>query len=267
MPVLKKIKNLRINTTLFLLITVISLIFICNKVFAESKLEIPKPVGYVNDFAGVISTENKDNLNSYLKELDKKTSAEVAVVTLTSLKGNSIEDVSLGIGRNWGIGKKGKNNGVLVLVAINDKKMRIEVGYGLEGAIPDGKAGRIRNNYMIPAFRQGNYEKGIVNGTLAIASEIAKEYKVEMPDKFNSSVAELPVPSESGQRRSSGSGSFLFLIIVILLIFRRISPLSALFLGGYSNYGEGFGGGGSSGGDFGGFGGGDFGGGGASGGW
>lgn len=248
---------------------IISIIFGMSKNtsnLSKTGLKIPAAVGYVNDFAGVISPENKNNLESYLKELDKKTGAEVAVVTLSSLKGNAIEDVSFEIGRKWGIGKKGKNNGVVILVATGDKKMRIEVGYGLEGIIPDGKAGRIRDDYMIPFFKQGNMEQGVINGTMAVVYEIAKGYNVQMPVEFNSSLSDLSADSSSaaqtGTGKTSGSDIFVFLIFIIIFI---ILPRRGLFIGGFTNYGEGFGG--SSGGGFGGFGGGDFGGGGASGDW
>lgn len=236
-----------------------------NSNVVKSELNIPAAVGYVNDFAGVISAGNVSNLESYLKELDKKTGAEIAVVTISSLKGASIEDVSLEIGRKWGVGKKGKDNGIVILVATGDKKMRIEVGYGLEGIIPDGKAGRIRDDYMIPYFKQGDMEKGIINGTMAVASVVAKSYQVEMPAEFNSisnlsSDYPMSVP-QSGSGKSSPPDIFIFLIFIILFI---VLPRRGLFMGGYTNYGEGFGG---SSGSFGGFGGGCSGGGGSSGSW
>ena len=251
--------------TVFLAILIISLITNNpknNSALAKSELNIPAAVGYVNDFAGIISPENVNNLDSYLKELDKKTGAEIAVVTLSSLKGNSIEDTALDIGRKWGVGKKGKDNGIVILVATGDKKMRIEVGYGLEGVIPDGKAGRIRDDYMIPAFKQGNMEQGIINGTMVIVSEIAKSYKGEMPADFNSSVSDLSASSaQTGSGKSSPPDIFIFLIFIILFI---VLPRRGLFIGGYTNYGEGFGGSSSG---FSGFGGGSFGGGGSSGSW
>jgi uncharacterized protein len=257
----------------FLAIVIISLIINnpkTNSNLDKSKLKIPAAVGFVNDFAGVISSGNKNNLESYLKELDAKTGAEIAVVTLASLKGNSVEDVALNIGRKWGVGKKGKDNGVVILVATGDKKMRIEVGYGLEGIIPDGKAGRIRDDYMIPFFKQGNMEQGIINGTIAVASEISKAYKVEMPAEFNSSAANLTAVSSYSSQTDSVKASpvsdffgYLIFIIFFIIIYRNRT-----YIGGYSDYGSGFGGSsGGSGFDFGGFGGGDFGGGGASGGW
>ena len=263
----KKEKLISAISVLFMSAAIFLLFFYAAPAFAETKLKIPKPAGYVNDFAGIISAQNIDNLDFYLDELENKTGAQVAVVTLSSLQGNSVEDVSLEIGRKWGVGQKGKDNGVVILVAPGDRKMRIEVGYGLEGVITDGKAGRIRDDYMIPEFRQGNYEKGIVNGAIAVASEIAAAYKAEMPESFNSSVSKLS--EYSGRIKPSGLN---FIVLIIFVIFFFISPRSLLWFllgfsaGGYGNYGSGFGG--SSGGNnFGGFGGGSFGGGGASGSW
>ncbi len=270
MFVTKKEKIFGIITVSVLFIAIISLIFNTNAVFAVSKLKIPQPTGYVNDFAGIISYENKSGLNSYLTELDKKTGVQIAVVTLSSLQGNAVEDVALDIGRKWGIGQKGKNNGIVILVATGDRKMRIEVGYGLEGIIPDGKAGRIRDDYMIPQFKQGNMEKGIINGTIAVASEIATAYKVQMPAEFNSFASELSQAPTSSEKRKSSSLDFI--ILIIFIIFFILSPRNFLWFllgfagGGSSNYGSGFGGG-SSGDSFGGFGGGSFGGGGSSGSW
>lgn len=245
-------------------------LFQSNFFSSKSTLEIPAYKGYVNDFSGIISTENQRRINYYLDELDKKTGAQVAVVTINSLKGNSIEAASLDIGRKWGIGQKGKNTGVVILIAVQDKKMRIEIGYGLEGIITDGKAGRIRDEYMIPMFKQGNMEQGIINGTFAVAGEIAKGYKVEMTDAFNSFVDTMNTnnadsgSSLSHKRHSSNGDAFVILFIIFMIII-SILPQNRR-RNGYVFFGDGFGGG-SDGGGFGGFGGGSFGGGGASGGW
>jgi len=247
--------------TVFIVIVMISLITNNpknNDKLIKSELKIPDAVGYVNDFAGVISPENINNLNFYLKELDNKTGAEIAVVTLASLQGNSVEDVALDIGRVWGVGKKEKDNGIVILVATGDKKMRIEIGYGLEGVIPDGKAGRIRDDYMIPFFKQGNMEQGIIKGTVAVASVIATAYQVKMPMELNSSIVNSSF-SKADSKKESIPNIFIIFIAVIIFLLRR-----GFFIGGYTDYGSGFGGGSGS---FGGFGGGSFGGGGSSGGW
>ena len=253
-----------IKTLLIILFAaVFSMCFITGKAFAK-EFKYPRYSNFVNDYAKIISPRNEDSLNYYLKELNQKTGAQVAVVTLASLEGEPVEDVALNIGRTWGVGQKGKDNGVVILVATGDKKMRIEVGYGLEGAITDGKAGRIRDEYMLPFFREGKMEQGVINGTLAITQAIAAEYNVKMPANLNSMISK-PVPCSQGkcQRKSSLFDIIFFVIFIIIFV---LSPRRSLFyMGGYTSYGGGFGG--SSGGGFGGFGGGGFGGGGASGGW
>lgn len=142
----------------------------------------PAPAGslYVQDYAGVLSNESKSRINSLGSQLAAKTKAQVVVVTVKSLEGAALEDYALAILREWGIGDKTLNNGVLMLVAVGDRQSRIEVGYGLEGALPDAKTGRIQDDYMIPWFQQGDYNKGIVNGYMALAGEVAKEYQLEL---------------------------------------------------------------------------------------
>ncbi|MHC1718582.1 MAG: YgcG family protein [Acidaminococcaceae bacterium] len=133
---------------------------------AESKIP-PKPTSgsiYVQDYANLLSAETKSTINAVSKDLENKTKAQIVVVTVPSLDGQPIEDYSLELLRAWGIGDKEKNNGVLLLVALKDRQSRIEVGYGLEGALPDGLTGRIQDQAMIPYFSSGNYDKGIMQG-------------------------------------------------------------------------------------------------------
>ena len=249
-------------TFILLFAAVFSLCFASGSSFA-GEFKYPRYSNYVNDYAKIISPQNEDSLNYYLKELNKKTGAQVAVVTLKSLEGESVEDVALNIGRTWGVGQKGKDNGIVILVSTGDRKMRIEVGYGLEGAIPDGKAGRIRDEYMLPFFKEGKMEQGIINGTLAVTQAIAEEYRVQMPAKLNSMISK-PAKTYSKRHKKRTSTADIIFFIIFIIIFLS-SPRRGLFIGGYTHYGGGFGG--SSGGGFGGFGGGSFGGGGASGGW
>ena len=172
----------------------------------------------------------------------------MVLVTLKSLDDAPIEDVALEIGRKYKIGDKKLNNGAVVLVAPNDRKARIEAGFGLEGMLPDSKAGRILDNYMIPYFREGNYEKGTVAGVLAVAYEVAKGYNVELS-------GEKPI----SQGQGDDFGTILLIIIIFLILF---GPRGG-FGGGFGGFGGGSGGGGRI--SFGG--GGGFGGGGASRGW
>ena len=137
-----------------------------------SALTFPDPQGYVNDFAQLLSPQSKSQLEEQLSKLEKETTVQVAVVTVNSLEGNSVEEYASKLFETWGIGKKEKDNGVLFLVAKDDRKMRIEVGYGLENIITDSRAGRILDNNVIPAFKGNNYEKGITDGVNAIEKYI-----------------------------------------------------------------------------------------------
>ncbi len=144
----------------------------------------PKPPAssgiYVQDYAGVLSAPVRSYLLDLGRQLDQKTTAQLAVVTVKSLNGAPLEEYSLKLLRDWGIGNKEKNNGVLLLISTGDRKSRIEVGYGLEGALTDGITGQIQDQYMIPYFRKGTYEEGIARGYEALALRIAREYNAQL---------------------------------------------------------------------------------------
>jgi len=219
---------------------------------------------YVNDYANVIDAETEQYIMSVAVALEQKTKAQVVVLTIGSLDGDSIENYAYRVFTNWGIGDKDLNNGVLILVAIDDRKSRIEVGYGLEGALPDGKTGRIQDDYMLPHFRENDYATGIKKGFQAIVNEIYQEYGID------ETVEVEPVPR---QRETSPDSDNKFAVWSIILFFifdwlvlrGRITKflLMMFLLGNRGGRGGGFGSGGFKGG---GFGGGGFGGGGFSGG-
>ena len=161
----------------FLILSFLIWLFAPVETVDNTSLQIPpKPTAssgiYVQDNAGVFSASVSGYLQSLGRQLDQKTTAQLVVVTVPSLKGAPLEDYSLQILRQWGIGNKEKNNGVLMLISTGDRKSRIEVGYGLDGQIQD--------QYMIPYFRKGNYEEGIARGYEALARRIAKEYNVQL---------------------------------------------------------------------------------------
>lgn len=135
---------------------------------------------YVADYAGVLSAETKKQIQAVGAELQAKTKAHIVAVTVKSLEGAAVEDYSLTLLREWGVGDAKINNGVVLLVAIADRQSRIEVGYGLEGALPDAKTGQLQDEYMLPYFKQGNYDTGIRQGYAALAAIAAKEYQVEL---------------------------------------------------------------------------------------
>lgn len=243
----------------------------------------PVPARLVNDFTSTLSPEQRDELERKLVQYDDTTSNQIAVVIINSLadyKDYPLEEFSLGILRNWGVGNKKNNNGIVLLVVKNDRKVRIETGYGLEGAVPDITAKAIIENEILPAFRQNNYYRGLDNGTSAIMRAAAGEYKA--PKGYN----------QGNKVKGIGLGSlFIFVIILFILFASRGGGsggggggyasrrgyrdfgtgwiLGSLLGGGGSGWSGGGGGGGWSGGGggFGGFGGGSGGGGGASGSW
>lgn len=136
--------------------------------------DLPAPVGRVNDFAGVLDAEDERALEAELEALDADTTSEVAVATVSSLGGSSVEEYATALFNQWGIGQAGRDNGVLVLVAVNDREMRIEVGYGLEGVLPDGLAGAIIRETFMPAFREGDYPRGIRQGVTRVVEVVRR---------------------------------------------------------------------------------------------
>lgn len=231
------------------------------------------PPDPVVDLAGIIDDSIKTKLNRYMRELEQKTTAQMAILTIKSLEGQSLEDLSIAIAHDkWKLGQKGKDNGVLLMVALIDKKYRIEVGYGLEGILPDSLVGGIGRQYLVPYFRKGDYSTGIYTAALVMANEIANDAGV----KISGLPAVKKTHPATAKKRSSGAfGKIISLLIFLVIFFIFIrNPRSFLALmllssmggrrGHWGGSGGGFGGGGM--GSFGG-GGGGFGGGGASGGW
>ena len=219
--------------------------------------DFPALTGRVVDQAGLLTPAQVQSLTGSLAAAEQNTSNQVVVVTLADLQGYDIADYGYQLGRHWGIGSKDNDNGVLLIVAPNDRKVRIEVGYGLEGALTDALASVIIQREILPAFRQGQFYGGIQAGVTAILAAINGEYAgTRQPQQKVSGVKTIGILaimiiitfllSAGGGGRGGRRGGFMFLPM----------PMG----------GGGFGGGGFGGGGFGG-GGGGFGGGGASGGW
>ena len=155
----------------FLLLTLLTFpFFFAPRIYAN---HIPAPTGYVNDFAGVLTADQKASLENSLRVFEQKNSNEIAIALVQSLNGDSIENFTLKTFEEWKIGKKGKDNGVLFLASINDRKMRIEVGYGAEPYLTDGEAGEIIRNVISPKFKQQDYYGGINSGINAIEKELS----------------------------------------------------------------------------------------------
>ena len=250
------------------IILIFLLLGICLPCVAQDAV-YPSSKGYVNDYAGILSAQTAQEIDSICRQIENKTTAQIALAIVNSTKPLEIEQYAVELFQRWGIGQKGKDNGLLLLVGINDRSVRIEVGYGLEGAIPDAIASNIISQIIIPEFKQGQYEKGLLLAVLSIADLIAKEYNVSLDLDEKISAAR---PSEKNQ---TSPLAMLIYVILFMLIFGMRSGLLFFFLlgptgrrRGGSWYGSGTGGSrGGFGGGFGGFGGGFSGGGGASGGW
>ena len=223
-----------------------------------------QPQGMVSDWAGVFTPGQKMELEARLAEFRQARGVQLAVVALPSLQGGEIDDFAVKLFQQWGLGEKGKDNGVLLLAAIGDRKLRIEVGYGLEGVLNDAKSGRIQDEYVIPRFKEGQYAQGLIAGAEAILQAVRGE--------------ELPNPAPQAEGRPV---VVLVVFLIIVVVFVALAKKAARNGGGGGGWGSGgrsggwggggrsggFGGGGGGGGGFCGFGGGRSGGGGASRGW
>ena len=237
-----------------------------------------KPQGYVSDFAGVVDAPTRARLNDYCGMVERSTGAQMALVTIQSLEDEPVEDVANTIFRAWGVGQKGKNEGILLLLSIGDRRSRLEVGYGLEPILPDGMAGRILRE-MRPALRQRDYGEAMMAAAESIGSTIARGKNVALtgaplPRRMHRSVSgEIPwavvlggvfllfwLIRAGGPRGYGGYGGGGFLPGLILGSIMNRSTWGSRGSGGFGGFDSGDGG-------FGGFGGGDSGGGGASSDW
>jgi uncharacterized protein len=228
-----------------------------------------RPTDYVNDFAHVLDQTTIAQLDNVCQQLDQKAHAQVAVVTVNSLDGGDIESYAVALYKQWGIGSKATDHGVLILLAVQDRKYRIEVGYGLEPILTDGKVGGFGRE-AVPLLQQNDYGGAVSLMTSRVADVIAQDAGIELTGPR----PQIPVAPE-GRPQKQLSGKQLLILGVVLLIvlltpLRKVLFWMLLFGAGGGGGGGGYGGGGGfggGGGGFGGFGGGSSGGGGASGSW
>jgi len=232
---------------------------------AGSPETFPQPVGAVNDFAGVASPEMRAKMEDLSREVLQKTGVAVVVAVLETIGGVDVNDYANRLYAAWGIGKKGEDRGVLILLAVRERRIRIETGYGVEGILPDGLAGEILDRYAIPHLKKNDFSSGLYSALAAVSAVVAKDAGVELTG--------LPRREARGAGKRAREGNWLTPVLLILaaaaiLGTRRgredVLPLLLLLLasGGRGRGGGGFGG--FGGGGFGGFGGGSSGGGGAS---
>jgi uncharacterized protein len=226
---------------------------------------------YVNDFAGVLDQNSIAQMDETCLQIDEKAHAQIAVVTIKTLDGSDIESYAVDLFHQWGVGSKSKDSGVLILYAIDDHRARVEVGYGLEPILTDGKVTSFQRE-AIPLMRNGNYGQGLLLVTSRVAQVIAQDAGVQLTTP---QLARAPTePTEQSGRGISAGGIILLIIVILIVLFTPLRSilfwilLSGMFGGGRRS-GGGWGGGGfgGGGGGFGGFGGGSSGGGGGSSSW
>lgn len=247
-----------------------AVVFLLSAIIAATTfaVQLPRPDGFVNDYCNILSPQQNKSLEDQLSLFEKETKIEISVAVVKSLEGEEVEEYAVDLFKSWGIGKKNSDNGVLLLVAPNERKMRIEVGYGLEQKLTDAYASRIIREQITPKFKEGRMDAGIILGTKAIIGVVRGE-KMQISNQ-DSDV------SFFDKLVSSRTFWIVVVIIGILIIVVFVAAFGDGYSGGGSSggsyYGGGFFSGGSSGssgggGSFGGFGGGSSGGGGASGSW
>ena len=206
-------KNIAIK---IFLISVILLILINSICFAVVN---PTEDFYVDDYAKLLDNDTKEYIIKINKELYSKTGVQIVVVTVPTIGNNSIEEYANTLFNNWGIGSKQKNNGVLMLLSLQERKFRIEVGYGLEGALPDGKTGRIQDEYMIPHLKKNEWDEGIKNGFNAILDVILKEYDINIDN------------AQYAQKVSNIGSIDDDTLVLTIIAFMTIIPMFSLIAG------------------------------------
>lgn len=246
----------------FLTVAVAAVLLVLTGIGAAAAKKYPEPTDrfFINDYAGVIDSSAEDEIYSRAAALYEKTGAQTVVVAAKNLGGEEPSDYALGLGREWGVGDKKKNNGVVILFALEERQIYIAVGYGLEGALPDSKTGRIIDNYGLEYLKADNFSEGILQITKAVINEIYIEYGEEPEEGYT------PIDDSEDGYSKKVAVSWVALIAVVLLYLMIFGRRRSFFwFGGPGGFG-GFGGGGFSGGSFGGHSGGGFSGGGFSGG-
>lgn len=170
--------KLSLPTVIQRLTIFVVILILCSCAFVHA-LDVPSLSGRVNDYGDIISTATENHLDQLLANLEQTDSTQVVILTIPSLDGESLEEYSLKVVENWKVGQAGYDNGALLLVAVGDRKVRIEVGYGLEGTLTDLRAGRIIRNVILPDFKKGDFDQGMIEGIGAMIQTVKGEYSAE----------------------------------------------------------------------------------------
>lgn len=214
MLTLTKNKTILVFTIMILILSTLGL-----KSFA---LVNPTSNFYVADYANLIDADVEEYIINTNKILNEKTGAQIVVVTVPNLENQSLEEYATALFRKFGIGDKTKNNGVLMLLALEERQFRIEVGYGLEGILPDGKTGRIQDEYIIPYLKDNNWNEGIRNGYSKILEEVSKEYEVDV-GTITANKAEIS--------DESYNQNIIEILVIVIVMFSMIPQNKKIKLG------------------------------------
>ena len=190
--------------------------------WVAAALEVPALKGRVNDYGGMLPPEAETRIEALLKDLEEKDSTQVVVLTVPSLDADSLEDFSMRVAERWKIGRKGLDNGAIMVIARDDRKVRIEVGYGLEGRLTDLTAGRIIRDRIVPEFRSGRFDQGVLNGVVALTEVVRGEYQA-------------PAQPPIGPAASGVEDLIPFVLVFIFLVFMlgRVSRPLGTVAGGF----------------------------------
>ncbi len=202
------------------LTSIVAFLLFCSAsvfLFAQSNPDFPPLTGRIVDQANLLDADTENTLDEQLAAHEAQTSNQIVVVTVDSLEGFTDADYALRLGRQWGIGTEERSNGVILLVAPNERKVRIEVGYGLEGALPDGLAGQIIRRNILPQFKESDYPGGIRSGIDAILKAVVGEYKAE------------PVSSNRSSGRNKNSFDFIPLLFIAMIAVPAVLRKRGLF--------------------------------------
>lgn len=226
----------KINVILIISILILSLSF------SSFAINIPEPTNdfFVNDFADVISEENEQEIMKIGADLYEQTSAQIVVVTVESLDGYEVNDYALELGRKWGVGSKETNNGVVLLLSVNDRKVTIQVGYGLEGCLTDAGTGRILDDYAIPYLSNDDFSTGLLEAYKAIAGDVCTEYGIELNSDYQIGYDDYDYSYSVSSDDSDELGGIMLFVSTLALIL-LILFISKLAGGGSdgSNHGGG----------------------------
>lgn len=217
-------------------IVIILVLILCFSITATA-IDLPEPTSrfFVNDFANVIDDEVEDELQSIGASLYNQTTAQVVVVTVDSLDGYDVSEYALELGREWGVGSEESDNGVILLLSVNDRQVTIQVGYGLEGCLPDGKTGRVLDQYGVPHFTYDDFSTGLADTYKVLVSAVCEEYGVELSDDYNLELynydADILVSDVNDE-------TMIILYLVFMVVIVIVLILSGKF-GGGSHHGGG----------------------------